>query len=68
MKLQLIRNATLRINYAGKQILTDPFLAEKHSISSFINRSLNPMVDLPCTPDEVISGIDMCLISHLHKT
>ena len=56
----------MRISYAGKLILTDPFLAEKHSLGSFINRSLNPMVDLPYDPNEVISGVEMCIISHLH--
>ena len=27
--IRLIRNATLRIHYAGKEILVDPMLAEK---------------------------------------
>ena len=29
MKIQLIRNATLKIRYAGKTILVDPMFAEK---------------------------------------
>lgn len=29
MHVQLIRNATLRVEYAGKPFLIDPFLGEK---------------------------------------
>lgn len=66
MKLQLIRNATLRITYAGRQFVTDPFLASKHTISSFAGKSPNPLVDLPCTPEEVVGGVETAIISHLH--
>jgi L-ascorbate metabolism protein UlaG (beta-lactamase superfamily) len=67
MQLQLIRNATLRISYAGRQVLTDPFLAGKHTLQSFAGISPNPLVDLPSTPQEVIAGIEMVIISHLHS-
>ncbi len=66
MQIQLIRNATMKITYAGCQILTDPFLATKHTLQSFANISPNPLVDLPCTPAEVIAGTEMVLVSHLH--
>lgn len=66
MQLQLIRNATLRISYAGRQILTDPFLAAKHTLRSFAGISPNPLVDLPATPEAVIAGIEMVIVSHLH--
>lgn len=66
MKLQLIRNATLRINYAGKEFVIDPFLAPRHTVQSFIGVSPNPTVDLPCTPGEVVDGIEMVIVSHLH--
>ena len=66
MQLQLIRNATMRITYANHLFITDPFLAGKHSIRSFANISPNPLVDLPCAPEEVLDGIEMALISHLH--
>lgn len=67
MKLQLIRSATLRIEYAHLNFVIDPYLAAKHSRPSVAGRSLNPLVDLPCSPEEVIAGIEMALISHLHS-
>ena len=67
MKIRLIRSATLRIEYARRHFLIDPYLAAKHSRPSFAGKSPNPLVDLPCSPQEVIRGIEMALISHLHS-
>ncbi|MCJ7718250.1 MAG: MBL fold metallo-hydrolase [Anaerolineales bacterium] len=67
MQIQLIRNATLRFTYAGKTFLTDPYLAGKHTLPSYRGISPNPLVDLPCSKNEVIEGIEMALISHLHS-
>jgi L-ascorbate metabolism protein UlaG (beta-lactamase superfamily) len=66
MKLQLIRNATMKIEYSGKTILTDPFLGSKFLYESFVGKSLNPTVDLPCSPTEVLKGVELCIVSHLH--
>lgn len=66
MQIQLIRNATLRITYAGRKFVIDPFLAAKHTISPFAGKSPNPLVDLPCPPQDVIADIEMVLVSHLH--
>ncbi len=67
MQIQLIRNATLRLQYAGLQLLTDPYLAAKHSRPSFTGKSPNPLVELPIPPEEVIAGVDGVLVSHLHS-
>lgn len=67
MKIHLIRNATLRATYAGHTFLIDPYLAPKHSLPSYTGRSPNPLVALPCTPQEVIAGIEMVIVSHLHS-
>lgn len=67
MQLQLIRSATLRIEYAGHTFVIDPYLAAKHSRPSFAGKSPNPLVDLPCSPLEVISGAEMVIVSHLHS-
>jgi L-ascorbate metabolism protein UlaG (beta-lactamase superfamily) len=67
MKLQLIRSATLRLEYAQQRIVIDPYLAPKHSRPSFTGKSPNPLVDLPCAPQDVIASIDLVLISHLHS-
>lgn len=67
MQIQLIRSATLRFEYARRCFVIDPYLAPKHSRPSFSGKSPNPLVDLPCSPQEVIAGIEMALISHLHS-
>lgn len=66
MEIQLIRNATLRITCSDSLFIIDPYLAPKHSLPSYAGKSPNPLVDLPCSPQEVIDGIEMALISHLH--
>jgi L-ascorbate metabolism protein UlaG (beta-lactamase superfamily) len=67
MKIQLIRSATLKVLYSGNTILIDPCLAAKHSRPSYARVSKNPLVDLPFAPYEVISNVDLVLISHLHS-
>lgn len=67
MKLQLIRNATMRVEYAGKLILTDPMLSPMHAIESFAGNSRNPVVDLPFPSERVVAGVDLVLASHVHQ-
>ena len=67
MKLQLIRSATLRIEYAGHRFIIDPYLAAKGSRPSYAGKSANPLVDLPCSPEEAIAGIEWAIVSHLHS-
>ena len=67
MQIQQIRNATLRITYSDKLIITDPYLAEKHTMPSYTGASPNPTVALPCSPQEAIADIDMVLVSHIHS-
>lgn len=66
MKLQLLRNATLKLDYAGSTVLIDPFFAPKHSRPSFTDRSPNPMTDLQVSTDEILDGVELVLVSHLH--
>jgi L-ascorbate metabolism protein UlaG (beta-lactamase superfamily) len=66
MKLQLLRNATLKLDYAGLSILIDPDFAPKYSRPSFTGRSPNPMTDLPASPDEILAGVELVIVSHLH--
>lgn len=66
MKLQLIRNATLKLNYAGRTVLIDPYFAPKHSLPSFTGRSPNPMTDLPVGIDDILEGVELVIVSHLH--
>ena len=67
MKIQLIRNATLRLNYDGHLFVVDPYLAAKHSRPSFTGRSPNPLIDLPVLPEQAIADAEMVIVSHLHS-
>lgn len=67
MKLQLIRNATLKLDYAGHKVLIDPYFAPKYSQPPFAGRSQNPTVDLPIDIGDVLDGVDLVIVSHLHE-
>ena len=67
MRLRLLRNATQRLHYAGRELLLDPFFAPRHSRPSFAGRSPNPLVDLPCPPAEIMAGAELLVLSHLHS-
>lgn len=67
MELRLIRNATLRLRYGGTDLLVDPMLSVKHAIRPMGDAAgRNPTVDLPCSLDEVVAGVDTVFVSHLH--
>lgn len=72
MKIQQIRNATLKIKYGNQTILLDPWLQDKgvgfsaKAVKVEMTGVHSPMNDLPMTPDEVLSGVDFCLVTHIH--
>jgi L-ascorbate metabolism protein UlaG (beta-lactamase superfamily) len=66
VKIQLIRNATMKINYAGHTILTDPMLSPKGALRSFAGIAPNPTVDLPIGVEQILQGVEAAIISHLH--
>ena len=66
MNIRLIRNATMRLRYNGRELLFDPCLAPRHSIRSFAGISPNPIVDLPCAIPEILDGVELLILSHLH--
>ena len=67
MKVQLIRNATLKLNYAGKTILVDPMLCSKETFEPFVKGlKRNPTVDLNIPINEVINNLDCVLVTHSH--
>ena len=67
MQLQLIRSATLRLAYAGRRYLVDPWLAPKNGGLSYAGGSRSPLVGLPLPVDEIVRGIDAVIVSHLHS-
>ena len=64
--IRLVRNATLRINYAGYNILVDPFFADKGTIQSALGVYKSPRVHLTMPICEVTEGLDMVLQTHIH--
>jgi L-ascorbate metabolism protein UlaG (beta-lactamase superfamily) len=66
MKLRLIRNATIKFDILGRTILVDPFFAPKGTRPSFTGRAPNPLVELPIGTDEILNGVELVIVSHLH--
>ena len=66
MRIQLIRNATLRMTYGNRVFITDPYLAPKHSQEPLVGKSRNPIVDLTFPAKDILADIEMVLVSHLH--
>lgn len=64
--IQLVRNATLLLNYAGKKILVDPMFFPKGAIDPFAGGERNPLVDLPLSVDEITKDVDLVLVTHTH--
>jgi len=67
MELTLIRNATMKLLYGGLTLLTDPMLSKKGEIKPFAGKTPNPTVDLPFPADQILSGINGVLASHIHQ-
>jgi L-ascorbate metabolism protein UlaG (beta-lactamase superfamily) len=70
MNIKQIRNATIIVEYANKKFLIDPMLAEKGTYPPFPGSvkqdQNNPVVSLPIPVDDIISGIDAVILTHLH--
>lgn len=69
VKFQQIRNATIKVEYAGTTFLVDPMLARKGAYPGFegtYNSHLrNPLVELPF-PAEEVTRADAVILTHLH--
>ena len=63
MKIQLVRNATMKITYAGRTLLTDPMLAPKDAYKPFAGIARNPTIELPFPIEEILGGI-VCSKEH----
>lgn len=77
MKIQQIRNAMLRIRYAGKTFLTDPWLAPRGSMGTFRDHPMfrcrpeqldlaMPLCDLPMPVADILAGVDAYIVTHVH--
>jgi L-ascorbate metabolism protein UlaG (beta-lactamase superfamily) len=69
VKLTLVRNATLVLELGGRRILVDPMLRPARStpaIENTPNPRPNPLVELPVPAEELVRGLDGCVVTHLH--
>jgi L-ascorbate metabolism protein UlaG (beta-lactamase superfamily) len=70
MHLRLIRNATLRLEVDGRQLLVDPMLdpaGARPPVEGSDNDRRNPLVELPEPPEVVVEGVDAVLVTHMHQ-
>ena len=70
MNVRLVRHATLLLDASVGRVLVDPMLRAKETsppIENTPNQRPNPLVELPLTVDEVLDGVDLCIVTHLHR-
>lgn len=73
MKIQLLRHATIVVDWGDVSILVDPMLAEKESldpIGNAANAHRIPMLPLPLDDDalqQLIAGVDGVFVTHAHR-
>lgn len=72
MKIQQIRNATLKITYGDTVFLLDPWLQDKGTgfsaptVNPEMSGLKGPFDELPMPPEEIIKDVDYCLVTHIH--
>ncbi len=77
MRIQQIRNATLKIGYGGKTFLIDPWLMNKGALGTFADKPFRcvspekenvpmPMCELPMAREEILNGVDAYVVTHIH--
>ena len=70
MKIQEIRNATLKITFGGKVFLIDPLFAPKDAYDPipmcFTPDIRWPLCCLPMPVGEIIKGVDAVIMTHYH--
>lgn len=77
MKITQIRNATVKIGYAGKTFLMDPWLMEKGGFGVLKDSPYHcprpeqatiamPIHDLPIPVEDVLANVDACVLTHIH--
>src|SRR5690242_15459584 len=69
MRLRLVRHATLLLETSFGRILVDPMLRGARTsppVENTPNPRRNPLVELPVPAQEVVGGVDLCVVTHLH--
>lgn len=65
--IQLVRNATLLIEYGGKKILVDPMLSPKGAIESWAGVERNPTIELKMPVEDILKDVDLVIVTHTHE-
>jgi L-ascorbate metabolism protein UlaG (beta-lactamase superfamily) len=65
-RIQLIRNATLVVEYAGQKILVDPMFSPKGTIESWGGVQRNPTVELKMPVAEIVQDLNLVMVTHTH--
>lgn len=70
VEVQLIRNATVKIDFDGTTFLVDPMLAPKSAWPGFEgtyrSELRNPLVELPFSVNEVLNSVEAVIVTHTH--
>jgi L-ascorbate metabolism protein UlaG (beta-lactamase superfamily) len=67
--IRLIRHATLVLETSVGRVLVDPMLRAAGTsppIENTPNQVPNPLVELPVPAGDVVEGVDLCIVTHLH--
>jgi L-ascorbate metabolism protein UlaG (beta-lactamase superfamily) len=70
VRIQLVRHATLLLDTSVGRILVDPMLRAAGTsppIENTPNPRPNPLVELPMSREQVLDGVDLCVVTHLHR-
>jgi L-ascorbate metabolism protein UlaG (beta-lactamase superfamily) len=70
VKLTLVRHATLLLETSLGRVLVDPMLRTAGStppIENTPNQLRNPLVELPVRAEDVVEGVELCIVTHLHS-
>jgi L-ascorbate metabolism protein UlaG (beta-lactamase superfamily) len=70
VRITLVRHATLLLETSVGRILVDPMLRPAGTsppIENTPNPRPNPLVELPMPVEEVLEGVDLCIVTHLHR-
>ena len=68
-RITLLRHATLLLETSLGRVLVDPMLRAAGTsppIENTPNPVPNPLVELPYPAAEVVHGVDLCIVTHLH--
>lgn len=70
VEVQLIRNATVKIDFSGTTFLVDPMLSAKGEFPGFPgtyrSELRNPLVDLPFSVKDVLDSVEAVVVTHTH--